>query len=129
MSEHIGEQEILKLLKKLDQDSRSQEWEGTGVSSTTGINMDDDIIDGFIKVEHGKVIVGNSYNGGKIPTIKAKPPVKLFVDGKEISKETKVSSESTIEWKIEEEPLFEITVSEDKLDAYLTINRTQRHAW
>lgn len=129
MSDHISQQEILKLIKKLDQDSRSQEWEGLGASSTTGINIDGKVEDGYIKVEHGKIIVVNPSNGGKIPTIKAKPPVKLFVDGNEINKATKVSSESAIEWKIEDKPLFEISVSEDKIDAYLTINRIQRHAW
>ncbi|AOZ93605.1 DUF342 domain-containing protein [Paenibacillus crassostreae] len=125
----ISEQEILKLLKKLDQYSHSQEREGIGSSSTTPINLDDEVVDGFIKVEHGKVIVGNPSNGGKVPTLKVQAPVKLLIDGQEISKETKVSSESVIEWKIEEKPLFEISVSEDKIDAYLTINRTQRHAW
>jgi vacuolar-type H+-ATPase subunit E/Vma4 len=129
MSDHISEQEILKLLKKLDQ-SHSEERQGIGSSSTTTrINLDDEILDGFIKVEHGEVIVGNPSNGGKVPTLKAKAPVKLTMDGQEIIKETKVSSESVIEWAIEEKPLFEISVSEDKIDAYLTINRTQRHAW
>ncbi|NHN34962.1 DUF342 domain-containing protein [Paenibacillus agricola] len=130
MSDHVSEQEILKLLKKLDQYSYSQKREGIESSSTTRINLEDEmIVDGFIKVENGKVIVGNPSNGGKVPTLKAKAPVKLSMDGQEISKETKVSSESVIEWEIEENPLFEISVSEDKIDAYLTINRTQRHAW
>ncbi|MEX2415165.1 MAG: FapA family protein [Paenibacillaceae bacterium] len=116
-------------MKKLDRDSRSQKRDGIGVSSTIGINIDDEVIDGYIQVEHGKIIVVNPSNGGKVPTINAKPPVKLFVDGNEISKETKISSESEFEWRIEEKPLFEISVSEDKLFAYLTINRIQRHAW
>jgi hypothetical protein len=60
MSDHISEQEILKLLKKLDPYSHSQEREGT--SSTMRINLDDEIVDGFIKVEHGKIIVGNTGN-------------------------------------------------------------------
>jgi hypothetical protein len=129
MSDHISEQEILKLLKKLDPYSHSEERERIGSSSTLPINLDDEIVDGFIKVEHGKIIVGNPSNGGKVPTLKAKAPVKLSIDGQEINKKTKVSSESVLEWKIEEKPLFEISVSEDKIDAYLTINRTQRHAW
>ncbi|GAB2672964.1 DUF342 domain-containing protein [Paenibacillus thermoaerophilus] len=57
------------------------------------------------------------------------PPVRLFVDGKEVANGTKVSSESAIVWEIDEKPLFEISVSEDKLEAYLTVNRTQRFAW
>ncbi|WP_438351180.1 flagellar assembly protein A [Paenibacillus sp. FA6] len=130
MSNHISEQEIIKLLSKLDQNSHSHEREGKGSSSTMRMfNLDDEIIDGFIKVEHGKIIVGNSSNGGKVPTLNAKAPVKLWIDGKEISKENKVTSESLLEWEIEEKPLFEILVSEDKLDAYLTINRSQRYAW
>lgn len=131
MSDSINEQEILKLLKKLDQVSRSQETEGTGTSPSVShsMNTDYEVSDGYIKVEHGKIIVGNPTNGGQFPTIKANSPVKLLVDGQEIRKETKVSSESVVEWKIEENSLFEVSVSEDKLEAYLTINRIQRCAW
>jgi uncharacterized protein (DUF342 family) len=131
MSDSFNEQEILKLLKKLDQVSRSQEMEGTGASPSVShsMNTDYEVSDGYIKVEHGKIIVGNPTNGGQFPTIKANSPVKLLVDGQEIRKETKVSSESVVEWKIEENSLFEVSVSEDKLEAYLTINRIQRCAW
>jgi len=128
LTDHISEQEILKLLKILDQDSRLEDGRER-VSSLIGINLDDEAMDGYIKVEHGKIMVGNPSNGGKIPTIKAKPPVKLFVDGQEISKEIKVSSESVIEWNIEEKPLFELAVSEDKLEASLIIHRSKRYAW
>ncbi|WP_141336782.1 DUF342 domain-containing protein [Paenibacillus sp. tmac-D7] len=129
MSDFISEQEILKLLKKLDQDSQESESERMGSSSVTGINIDGQVMDGYIKVEHGKIIVVNPSNGGKIPTIEAHSPVILFVDGQEIHKRIKVSSESVIEWKIEEKPLFVIEVSDDKLAAYLTVHRPQRHPW
>lgn len=129
MSDHISEQEILNLLKELDRDFLTQEINRIGASSAVGVNINDKVEDGYIKVEQGKIIVGNPSNGGEIPTIKAKAPVKLFVDGQEISKDTEVSSESVIEWRIEEKPLFELTVSDDKLEAYLTIHRKQRHPW
>ncbi|GGF98642.1 FapA family protein [Paenibacillus abyssi] len=130
MAEHMSEQEILKLLKKLDQESNQlhEEHQEAGYSGQN-VEINDKIIDGFIKVEHGKIIVGNPSNGGRIPIINAKLPVRLYIDGQEAIGETKVSSASNIEWRIEEKPLFEITVSEDKLEAYLTINRTRRHAW
>lgn len=131
MSEHISEQEIINLLKKLDEAPSSQVCEEVGSfsSTTQGVDANAVVTDGFIKVEQGKITVGNPSNGGKFPAIKATPPVKLMVDGKQITKETKVTSESVINWEIEEKPLFEITVSDDNIEAYLTINRTQRHAW
>jgi hypothetical protein len=124
----MSEQEILKLLKKLDQDSRSSDH-GLNIFSSQTTNAENEVTDGFIKVEKGKIIVGNPSNGGKFPTLKSIPPVKLFVDGNEVKNETKVSSESVIDWKIEDKPLFEISISEDKLEAYLTVNHTQRYAW
>ncbi|MDR7319561.1 FapA family protein [Brevibacillus nitrificans] len=129
MSDFISEQEILKLLKKLDHDSQESESERMGSSSEAGINIEGQIKDGYIKVEQGKIIIGNPSNGGGIPTIEAQSPVILFVDGQEINRRMKISSESVIEWKIEEKPLFEIEVSDDKLTAYLTVHRPKRHAW
>lgn len=129
MSDFISEQEILKLLKKLDHDSQESESERMGSSSVAGINIEGQIKDGYIKVEQGKIIIGNPSNGGKIPTIEAQLPVILFVDGQEINRRMKISSESVIEWKIEEKPLFEIEVSDDKLTAYLIVHRPQRYAW
>lgn len=131
MSEYISEQDILKLLKKLDQDARSldQRLNSAASFNSPAIHAEHEVTNGFIKIEDGKIIVGNPSNGGEFPTLRAIPPVKLFVDGNEVKKETKVSSESAIEWKIEEKPLFEISISEDKLEAYLTVNRTQRYAW
>lgn len=128
ISDHISEKEIIDLMKKLDQDILIQDSEEDGLSSTN-MNIDEKIVDGYIKVEDGKIIVSNPSNGGKVPIINAKPPVKLFVGGYEIIKRTKVSSESELEWRIEEIPLFEISVSENKLKAQLIIHRTQRHAW
>lgn len=129
MSVFISEQEILKLLKKLDQNSKASKSEQIGPSLVTEIAKDDQVTDGCIRVENGKIIVVNPVNGGKVPTIEARPPVILFVDGQEIRRRTKVSSESVIEWKIAEKPLYEIEVSDDNLTAYLIVHRLKRHAW
>lgn len=133
LSDQISEQEIINLLKRLDQDPRSHEWEGGGssssLSSVENMNKDGELIDGYIKVEQGKISVVNPSNGGLFPSIKAKSPVKLLVNGLEIQKATKVSSESVFEWAIEEKPLFELSISANKIEAYLTINRTKRHPW
>lgn len=64
MSDFISEQEILKLLKKLDHDSQESESERMGSSSEAGINIEGQIKDGYIKVEQGKIIIGNPSNGG-----------------------------------------------------------------
>ncbi|QGG55845.1 hypothetical protein [Paenibacillus sp. B01] len=96
MSDFISEQEILKLLKKLNHDSQESESERMGSSSVAGINIEGQIKDGYIKVEQGKIIIGNPSNGGKIPTIEAQLPVILFVDGQEINRRMKISSESVI---------------------------------
>ncbi|WP_424766558.1 DUF342 domain-containing protein [Paenibacillus sp. sgz302251] len=129
MSDHMSEQEILNLLKILDQDSRAEEREGIRASSTTDLNIDDKVENGYIKVEYGKIIVMNPLNGGKFPVIKAKPPVRLFVDEQEIFTEAKVTSESVIDWKVEEQCLFQVSVSENKINAFLTIHRPKRYAW
>lgn len=129
MSDAVSEQELLQLLKKLDIHFLSRGYQELGLSPVLSHDHCMKTVDGYIKVEHGKIIVGNPVNGGKIPTIKAIAPIRLMVNGEETFVETKVSSESVIEWKIDEKPLFEITVSEDKIEAYLTIHRTQRFAW
>ena len=131
MSDHISEQEIINLLKKLDQDPRSQEWEATGLfsSATQDVETEGEIRDGFIEVKQGKISVRNPFNGGMIPTIRAQLPARLLVNGLPISKATKVSSESVFELEIVEKPLFEVSISENKMEAYLTINRKQRHPW
>ncbi|WP_019121854.1 DUF342 domain-containing protein [Brevibacillus massiliensis] len=125
MSDHISEQEIIKLLKKLDQGL--QKRENNSLFLETEINEKTE--DGFIKVEQGKIFVVNPTNGGAFPTIIAEYPVKIHVDGKEIEKPIQVTTESIIDWSIDEKPLYEITVSEDKLESYLTIYAKVRHPW
>jgi hypothetical protein len=131
MSEDISEKELIKLLKKLDEAPSSQVCEGSRSfsSANQGVYANDEVTNGFIKIEQGKITVGSPTNGGKFPTLKATQPVKLLVDGNQVNKETMVTSESVIHWEVEEKPLFEITISGDKIEAYLTIYRTQRHAW
>lgn len=131
MPDHTSEQDIINILKMLDESPSSRIREGTESFSfptqSAGANVG--AADGFIKVEQGKISVGNPSDGGRFPTIQAIHPIKLFVNSKQIDKVTKVTSESEISWEIDEEPLFEITISDDKVEAYLTINRTKRHAW
>ncbi|TJY41938.1 DUF342 domain-containing protein [Cohnella pontilimi] len=113
MSDHISEQEILNLIKRFDHEHEDDI---------------DETIDGYVKVEQGKIMVRNPSHGGMISTIRAISPLKLFVDGKMILRETEVYSDSKIEWGFEEKPLFEVSVSEDKIEVYLTIFSKQRYA-
>lgn len=84
MPEYISEQDILNLLKKLDQDSRSSNLGLNQAASFTSqtMHVEQEAADGFIQVENGKIIVGNPSNGGEFPTLTSVPPVRLFVDGK-----------------------------------------------
>ena len=129
MSKYLSEMEMLKILYKLDEESNSiQSPENYPRDSRTAA-ADNIRKDGRVRVEQGKVIVDNPINGGNYPTIRAKWPVKLWVDGQEIEYGTEVSSESEIEWKIQDKPLYEVAISEDKLEASLQIHRLQRYVW
>src|SRR5690606_28854858 len=90
---------------------------------------DENVKDGTVKIEHGKIIVKNPLNNGSFPTIYTEPPLKLKIDNQIITTKRIVSEESIIEWYIDEMPLYDITVSDDKLSAFLKINRLERYVW
>src|SRR5690606_3522706 len=67
--------------------------------------------------------------GGKRPVLSFKAPVKVKLNGKPLDSETPVVSTDLIEWEVEEKPLFEIQVSENKLSVFFHLRSLARYAW
>jgi uncharacterized protein (DUF342 family) len=77
---------------------------------------------GVAQVKDGQVLVTDPKDVGKYATIRSGQKVRLKVNGKEITEEVPITQKDTLEIEyINEEPVstLELTVSEDKLQAYL----------
>src|SRR5690606_1901272 len=85
--------------------------------------------DGWIQVKDQSIIVHDPVNGGKWPVISSLAPVKLKVNQAEVLTEMPVTSKDHIQWEIDEQRLYEITVSEDKLLAHFRLLSKERYAW
>ncbi len=84
---------------------------------------------GWIRVSGNAIAIRDPADGGKFPVIRAAAPVRLKINGAVADKACPVSSADLIHWEIDESPLFEIHVSEDKLHAYFQLNSKERYAW
>lgn len=140
MTKFVSEQQLIDMLDMLESGFIREDAERGEQERVLELGkMDVDELDtgqvepslnGYIHVEDdGKISVVNPKNGGDYPTISAQAPIILFVNDKEVEGNTKVTSSSEIEWKMEEKPLYEITISEDELEAFITIHHTKRYAW
>ncbi|MDF2723478.1 MAG: hypothetical protein K0Q59_3153 [Paenibacillus sp.] len=85
--------------------------------------------DGWVQVKDHKIIVRDPVDRGKKPVISAVAPVKLTVNDVRVETECTVSSSDRIHWEIEEKPLFDIQVTDDKLYAYFQLYSKERYAW
>ncbi|MBW7456822.1 FapA family protein, partial [Paenibacillus sepulcri] len=126
MKKKISEDELSQLIKQLhlgevDAVSRSSTNEGDIRSPLKQ--------DGWIQVIEHRIIVHDPVNNGKLPVISAIAPVKLKVNHHDIHSEINVTSSDSILWEIENQPMYEITVSEDKLHAYFHLHAKERYAW
>lgn len=77
---------------------------------------------GIAQVKDGQVIITDPKEAGKYATIRPGQKVKLRLNGKELEGESPITQEDTLEIEyINEEAVssLELTVSEDKLQAYL----------
>lgn len=77
---------------------------------------------GIAQVKDGQVIVKDPTDVGKYATIRPGQKVRLRVNGKEVLEEVPIAQKDTIEIEYINEEAFsnlELTVSEDKLQAYL----------
>ncbi|WP_051330972.1 FapA family protein [Aneurinibacillus terranovensis] len=85
--------------------------------------------DGWIQVKDRRIIIQDPVDGGKLPVISSIAPVKLKINDTEIVSESTITSADRISWEIEEKPLFEIIVSNDKLHAYFHLRSKERFGW
>ncbi|NMO95047.1 DUF342 domain-containing protein [Paenibacillus lemnae] len=109
----MSEEELTSLIKQINlEELDASSWQGP--SPTLDVNQDDGagerihIIDKTIQVE-------DSFPSGQSITIEAEAPVKLKVNGEWIEGDVNVTSTDNIQWEVEDQPLFELSVTEDKL--------------
>ncbi len=126
MFKSISDQELLSMVKKLNQYSDEKPLEPDDadeidlfLSAPSTLSEQD----GWVKVENQMIIVQDALPGGKKPEIEADPLILLKKNGKNVFGRTTVRSEDKLEWEFQKkrDPLFEITVSDDKMTAFLQI--------
>lgn len=82
-------------------------------------------IDGSVSIKNGKIIVENPVGHGQIPTIKPPEFGSLYINGKKITRQTKVQSSDEIEFKDDIEigkRHIKIETNSDRTEAYLTVD-------
>jgi uncharacterized protein (DUF342 family) len=132
MAKDMTEHELTLLIQQLNLDGYDKNLTGESMNDnksnvkTSGTSPEQD---GWIQVKDQTIHVSDPVNGGKMPVISSIAPVKLIINDVEFISESSVSSTDHIQWRIIENPLFEIKVSEDKLYAYFQLISKERYAW
>lgn len=125
MSSQIGnlsEQELIALIKKINFDSE-KEYLAEADSNEPSRN------DGSVEAREQQIIVQDPKGDGIKPVIRPVWPVRLTVNGHEVNEEIAVSASDHCEWRIEDKPLFDIRVSDDKMAVYLLVHAKEKFAW
>ncbi|GAB7056186.1 FapA family protein [Paenibacillus sp. YK5] len=130
MSDSITEMELVKMIKSLALDSAPN---GAGLSDYSKEEAlgghKENTNRGWFSVSGNEIFVHTSDDEMSPLTIEAIPPVKLTVNGEAVSGTVTVTSKDKLEWSVEESPLFEIQVSEDRMQAYLLVHSPVRYVW
>lgn len=121
MKKQITESELRTLIHQLNIDRDNELPEGEPADPPTKQ-------DGTIRIRNQQIFVQDPTGGGENAIIYPMSPVKLYVNDEEVLWETAVKAADRVTWKVEEQPLFEITISEDKLFAYLLVHAIERYA-
>jgi uncharacterized protein (DUF342 family) len=127
MASHISERELTELINQLELDSGKKKL----LLNYKQDNLYEYEIakDGSIRIIDNQIFVQAPSGTGDYPMIQAKDPVVLRVNGKEVHTKVTVTESDLIEWSIRETPMFEITVSEDKLQAFFHLRSKERYEW
>lgn len=125
MPDHMSEQELNKLINMLELSQNDDEPLQTFMEPEYFEND----LSGRVLVRAGKIFVQDPLPGGTPAVISAAPPVVILVNGQPVSGPAEVTSQDTIEWEIMEPPLYTITVSEDRLQAFFTLYSPKRYQW
>ncbi|CAH1211315.1 hypothetical protein PAECIP111892_03530 [Paenibacillus auburnensis] len=125
MPDHMSEQELNKLINMLELSQSDDDALQTFMEPEYFEND----LGGRVLVRAGKIFVQDPLPGGTPAVISAAPPVVILVNGQPVSGPAKVTSQDMIEWEILEPPLYTITVSEDRLQAFFTLHSPKRYQW
>ncbi|MDB5056062.1 MAG: hypothetical protein JWM44_4112 [Bacilli bacterium] len=123
MSEYMPEEDINLLIKELIL------AENKADKTAALVQTDAKNLDGWVKVEHNKIYIHNASSGGKSAMITAVPPLELMKNGVKFKNSMVVSDKDMIQWKVVEEPMFEVTVSDDKMLAYFKLHTLVKNPW
>ncbi|QMV41929.1 FapA family protein [Cohnella cholangitidis] len=121
MKKQITESELRTLIHQLNIDRDNEFPEGELPDPPTKQ-------DGTIRIRNQQISVQDPTGGGERAVIYPMSPVKLYVNDEEVVWESPVKAADRVTWKVEELPLFEITISEDKMFAYLLVHAKERYA-
>jgi len=87
---------------------------------------------GVIKVKSGVIVVTDAKDDGQPAVILSSKAVKLIVDGEEVKSRREVYESSIIEYILEESQAkrkIDITLSQDKFEAYISITYTPQYIY
>ncbi|BBI36398.1 FapA family protein [Cohnella abietis] len=128
MKKPVSETELKKLINQLNLEESSRSHETGDEVGGVEAPLNKKKQDGSIHVMNQRITVQNPIHGGEYAVINPMSPVRLFINDKEIYQESKVTAEDRISWENEEQPLFEIIISDDKLAAYLHLHAKARYS-
>jgi hypothetical protein len=126
---YTSETELTTLIKQLNIDLLDTASSGEQIIESKPSYEDFNEQDGWLQVKDRRIIVKNPVGGGEYPVVSGMESMKLFINNKEVHTETEVCEADSIGWEVEEKPLFETTISEDKLFAYFHLHSKQRCPW
>ncbi|WP_025706701.1 FapA family protein [Paenibacillus graminis] len=84
---------------------------------------------GIIIVQDNRFYITSPLPGGEPAFLSAVPPVMLELNNQPVAGPVPVVSTDRVTWSIQEPPPYQITVSEDKLQAFFTLNRVEQYEW
>ncbi|WP_042200161.1 DUF342 domain-containing protein [Paenibacillus camerounensis] len=125
MPQKITEKYLNELIDQLDVKEIAPE----GKSAVAQQPNDKQISNGMIVVQNNQIYITSPMHGGKPAVLTAHPPLILKLNNELVTGPVEVLATDRISWTVHEPLQYEITVSDDKLKAFLAIERVQQYAW
>lgn len=94
------------------------------VSDSLPVNLD-----GTIGVRAGRLHVTDPMEEGTPAVLRPAPPLRFWLNGVEQLSDSTVHSGDRIEWECPDEPMYEIEVSPDRMQASIRVFAEIRYAW
>jgi uncharacterized protein len=125
LPDRISEAELMSIIKKLSTAEHQGDTDIQGLEE----EVSDLSLNGTITVQDNRIIVTDSEGHGVPALVQAVHPLRLRKNGKLVEGTTAVTSKDHLDWEIDDQALFKIEVSPDKMTAYFRLNQTERYAW